>query len=87
MLEYVELNSEASRVISAQNTGGYMISFDSIYDYASTVDVGATNANILILARCSSLKTLFSLYIDFNRILAYKTISNRANPIADVGQW
>jgi hypothetical protein len=89
MLEYVELNSEASKMISAQNSGGYMISFDSFANYASTVDVGATNANILIPARYSFLKTLFSIFrLSSNVGLASaKTISQRANPITDAGQW
>ena len=89
MLEYVELNSEASRMISSQNAGGYMISFDSFANYASTVDVGATNANILIPARYSSLKTLFSIFrLQSNIGLASaKTVSQRANPVSDAGQW
>jgi hypothetical protein len=62
MLEYVELNSEAYGMISSQNARGYMISFISFVNYASTVDVGATNTNIFIPARYSSLKTLFSIY-------------------------
>ncbi len=89
MLEYVELNSEASRMISAQNAGGYMISFDSFVNYASTVDVGATNSNILFPARYSSLKTLFSIFrLQSNIGLASaKTISQRANPVTDARQW
>ena len=47
MLEYVELNSEAARMISAYNSGSYAISFDSFANYASTVAAGK-NANILI---------------------------------------
>jgi hypothetical protein len=61
MLEYVELNLEAARMISAQNTGSNAISFDSFANYASTVAAGK-NANILIPARNSSLKTLFSIF-------------------------
>ncbi len=61
MLEYVELNLEAARIISAQNTGGYAINFDSFADYASTVAAGK-NANILIPARYSSLKMLFPIF-------------------------
>jgi hypothetical protein len=88
MLEYVELNSEAARMISAQNSGGYAISFDSFANYASTVSAGK-NANILIPARYSSLKTLFTIFrlqSDINKADA-KTISARANPVTDAGQW
>jgi hypothetical protein len=62
MLEYVELNSSSAQMISAQNAGGYAISFDSFANYASTVAAGGKNANILIPARYSSLKTLFSIF-------------------------
>jgi hypothetical protein len=90
MLEYVELNSEAARMISAQNAGGYAISFDSFANYASTVAAGK-NANILIPARYSSLKTLFSVFRLQSSIghtdASAKTISARANPITDDGQW
>jgi len=61
MLEYVELNREAARMISQQNSGGYAISFDNFANNASTVTTGK-NANILIPARYSSLKTLFSFF-------------------------
>jgi len=88
MLEYEELNSEAARIISAQNAGGYAISFDSFANYASTVAAGK-NANILIPARYSSLKTLFSIFrtqTDIGKASA-KTISARVNPVTDAGQW
>ncbi len=42
VLEYVELNSEAARMISQQNSGGYAINFDSFTNYASTVTAGKT---------------------------------------------
>ena len=61
MLEYVEMNREAARMISQQNSGGYAINFDSFGNYASTVTAGK-NANILIPAHYSSLKTLFSVF-------------------------
>jgi hypothetical protein len=87
MLEYVEQNSEAARMISAQNAGGYIISFDSFANYTSTVAAGK-NGNILIPARYSSLKTLFSIFrlkIDISKADA-KTISARVKPITDDGQ-
>ena len=80
MLKYVELNSEAARMISAQNAGGYVISFDSFANYASTVAAGK-NADILIPTRYSSLKTLFSIFwaqTDIGKANA-KTISARVN--------
>lgn len=89
MLEYVELNSEAARMISQQNAGGYVIGFDSFANYASTIETGATNANILIPARYSSLKTLFSMIRLQSNIGAstVATISSRSNPVGDAGQW
>jgi hypothetical protein len=89
MLEYVELNSSAAQMISSQNAGGYAISFDSFANYASTVASGGKNANILIPARYSSLKTLFSIFRIQDNINkdTEKSISARANPITDDGQW
>ena len=89
MLEYVELNSEAAKIISAQNAGGYMISFDSFANYASTIEAQATNTNVLIPARYSSLKTLFTIIRLQENIgaSAKETISERLNAFADVGQW
>jgi len=89
MLEYVELNSEAARMISQQNAAGYVIGFDSFANYANTVESGATNANILIPARYSSLKTLFTIFRTGTNIGASTaaTISQRVNPIGDTGQW
>ena len=75
-------------MISAQKAGGYAIIFDSFANYASTVIAGK-NANILIPARYSSLKTLFSVFrlrTDIGKADA-KTISSRVSPITDDGQW
>ena len=89
MLEYVELNSEAARMISAQNSGGYMISFDTFANFASTVEGGATNMNVLIPARYSSLKTLFTVLRKQSNmgLLAAKTLTDRVNPFGNAGQW
>jgi len=89
MLEYVELNSDAARMISAQNGGGYMISFDTFANFASTVENGSNNINALIPARYSSLKTLFTVIrkqANFG-VAASKTLSDRVNPFGDKGQW
>lgn len=89
MLEYVELNSEAARMISAQNAGGYMISFDSFANFASTVEAGATNMNTLIPARYSSLKTLFTVIRLQGEQIKFdaKTVTSRCNPFGETGQW
>ena len=79
---------EAARIISAQNAGGYAISFDSFANFAFNVAAGK-NANILFPAGYASLKTLFSVFrlsTDIGKADA-KTISASANPIADDGQW
>jgi hypothetical protein len=88
VLEYVELINEASKMISAQNAGGYTISFISFANYASIIDVGASNGNLLILARYSSLKTLFSIFRLQSNINKHdkKTISERYNLITDAGE-
>ena len=87
-LEYVELNSEAGRMISQQNAGGYVISGDSFANYASTVSTGVSNANILIPARFSSLKTLFTVFRKQSNIAksSAKTVSERLNPFQSAGE-
>jgi hypothetical protein len=67
-----------------------MISFDSFANYQSAIETGAASANILIPARYSSLKTLFTVFrISANIVLKAKSsISERINPFAaDNGQW
>ena len=82
-LEYVELNSEAARMISQQNAGGYVISGDSFANYANTVPSGVSNGNVLIPARFSSLKTLFTVFRKQGNIgnSSAKTVSERYNPL------
>ena len=89
MCEFVELNSEAAKMISAQNAGGYVISFDSFQTYSSTVEQGATNMNVLIPARVSSLKTLFTVVRAQDTIgnVSSKTISSRTNPFQNSGEY
>ncbi len=89
MLEYIELNSEAARMISQQNSNGYFISFDSFHNYASTLESGATNMNVLIPARYSALKTLFTVTRKQSHIASKtaKTITGRENMFGETGQW
>ncbi len=54
ILEYTDLASDAARMVSYRNSGGYMISFDSFANYASTLEANASNMNVLIPARYSS---------------------------------
>jgi hypothetical protein len=51
MLEYTDLASDAARMVSQSNSGGYMISFDSFTNFASSLEVGAAGMNVLIPAR------------------------------------
>ena len=82
-LEYVELNSEAARMIAQQNAGGYVISGDSFANFANTVSNGVSNGNVLIPARFSSLKTLFTVFRKQSNIgnASAKTVSERYNPL------
>ncbi len=78
MLECMDLASDASRMVSQSNSGGYMISFDSFAKYASALEAKASNKNVLIPARYSSLKTLFTIVRDSNNLVNYaKTIIKR----------
>lgn len=84
-LQYVELNSEAARMISAQNAGGYVISSESYANFANTLPSGVSNANVLIPARFSSLKTLFTVFRKQANIgtANAKSISDRYNPFGN----
>ena len=88
-LEYTELNSEAGRMLEQQNANGYFISFDSFQNYASAVGDNENNMNILIPARFSALKTLFTVARNQTTALdrASKSISQRRNPFLDAGSW
>ena len=74
---------DAARMVSQSNSGGYMISFDSFANLASSIETRANNCNILIPARYSSLKTLFTVMILQENIgkgaHTKKTITNRMN--------
>jgi hypothetical protein len=89
MLEYTDLASDAARMVSQSNSGGYMISFDSFAVYASSQESGAAGMNVLIPARYSSLKTLFTVIRETDKITSHtdKSISGRSNLFGDSGQW
>jgi hypothetical protein len=89
MLEYTNLASDAARMVSQSNSGGYMISFDSFSTYASSLETGAGTMNILIPARFSSLKTLFTVIRETDKIPTHtaRSISGRSNLFGDTGQW
>ena len=61
MLAVTYLAFDASRMVSQSNSGGYVISFDSFANLASSVETRVNNCNILIPTRYSSLKTLFTI--------------------------
>ena len=61
MLEHTDPASDAARMVSHSNSGGYMISFDSFANYSSSLEFGAGTMNVLIPARYSSLKTIFTI--------------------------
>jgi hypothetical protein len=89
MLEYTDLASDAARMVSQSNAGGYMISFDSFANFASSLEVGAAGMNILIPARYSSLKTLFTIVRETAKITTHteRSISGRTNLFGDGGSW
>jgi hypothetical protein len=87
MLEYIDLASDAARMVSQNNSGGYMISFDSFANYSSSLEANTTNRNILIPARYSSLKALFTVVRLQENIgaITKSTISERFNLFGDSG--
>jgi hypothetical protein len=76
-------------MVSQSNFGGYMISFDSLANYSSSLEANTTNMSILIPARHSSLKTLFTIVRLQENIgaITKSTISERVNIFGDTGQW
>jgi hypothetical protein len=88
ILEYVELSDTATAMVAQQNPGGYMLSFDSFANYSSTLGSGVSSMNVLIPARYSVLKTLFtSIRSDANKTAANRTITDRENIFSDTGEW
>ena len=79
MLEYTDLASDAARMVSQSNSGGYMISFVSFANFASSLETGTAGMNVLIPARHSSLKTLFTVVRETTEIVTHttKSISGR----------
>jgi len=61
MLEYTDMASDAERMVFQSNSGGYMIFFYLFAVFASSQESGAADMNVLIPARFSSLKTLFTV--------------------------
>ncbi len=66
-----------------------MISFDSFANYASALEAKASNANVLVPARYSSMKTLFTIVRDSDNLANYskKSLSARLNLFGETGQW
>ena len=89
MLEYTDLASHAACMVSQSNSGGYMILLDSFVNFASLLEVGTAGMNVLIPARYSSLKTLFTLVRETTKIGTHTTasIGGRTNLFSDTGQW
>jgi hypothetical protein len=85
MLEHTDLASDTARMDSHSNSSGYMISFESFANYASALEANASNINVLIPARYSSLKTLFINIRHSTNLKDYtkSSISERANIIGD----
>jgi len=58
-------------MVSYSNSGGYMISFDSFAVFASPQESGAAGMNVLIPARYSSLKILFTVIRETDMITTH----------------
>ncbi len=58
MHEYTDLASDAARMVSHSNSGGYLINFDSFANYSLSLESNTKHMNVLIPARYSSLETL-----------------------------
>jgi len=64
-----------------------MISFDSFANFAPSLEVGSAGMNVVIPARYSSLKTIFTVVRETTKITTHKTtsISGRTNLFDDIG--
>ena len=71
MLEYTDLASDAVRMVSQSNSSGFVISFDSFVNFASSLEIGTAGMNVLIPARYSSLKTIFTSVRETTKITTY----------------
>jgi len=89
MLEYKDLASDAARMVNQSNSGGYMISFDSFANFASSLEIRTAGMHVLNPARYSSLKTLFTVVRETTKIVTHTTASSsgRTNLFGDTGQW
>jgi len=89
MLEYTDLASDAARMVCQSNSGGYMISFDSFANFALSLEIVTAGMNVLIPARYSSLKTLFTVIRETTKSTTHTaiSISGRTNLFGDAGQW
>jgi hypothetical protein len=89
MLEYTDFASDAARMVSQGNSGGYMVSFYSFANFASSLEIGTACMNVLIPARYSSLKTLFTVVRETMKIVTHTaaSVSGRTNLFGDSGRW
>jgi len=75
MMEYTDLASDAARKVSHSNSGGYMISFDRFAVFASSFETVAGERNVLIPARYSSFKIIFTVIRETDKVSPHKTRS------------
>jgi hypothetical protein len=81
-LEYIEVASDVQMAIEAATGGQYVVSFDSFYDYQSSVPASSVSMSQLIGAKFSSIKTVMSVFRDQFVIgnPAAATVTSRVNP-------
>ncbi len=89
VLEYMDLASDAARMVSQSKLGGYMISFYSFVIFSSSLETGAGGANVLFLVRYSSLNISFPVIRETSEIATHTaaSMSGRSNLFNDTGQW
>lgn len=86
LLQYGELTPAATASI-ARAYPDYVFSFDTFENSSQIINSGATSAQVLIPARYSRLKTLYSIFRNTAviNVATAKSVSNRSNP--GVSRW
>ena len=81
-LEYIEVASDVQQAIEASTGGQYVVSFDSFYNFQTTLPKNPGSITQLIGAKFSSIKTVYTTWRDIYGINnpSYPSITSRVNP-------
>lgn len=83
-LEYIEVASDVQQAIEAATGGQYVVSFDSFYDFQTSLPANNASVTQLIGAKFSSIKTVYSIFRDQHMFgkCAFPVVTSRVNPFS-----